>query len=160
MSEVAPGPGAPGVRPIHVLIADPYSLFRQALKRCLDGQAGISVVAEARSPREYRRARASVEYDVAIVASDLLTGTQSTAPLHADDYHLDEDEATAGKGTGPSVIVLVADEDVQTSGVGPVLKLNGHRHERFYIPRSAPSEKLIDTIMALYNEAAEDEGEL
>jgi hypothetical protein len=147
-----------------VLIADPYSLFRQALRRCLDGQAGISVVAEARSPRDFRNARASVEYDVAIVASDLLSGTHSTAPLLADDYLLDEDEAAAGRGSGPPVIVLVADEDLRTSDMGPLPRprpgSGGCGCERCYIPRSAPSEMLIDTIMALYHEAIEDESEL
>jgi hypothetical protein len=136
-----------------VLIADPYSLFRQALRRCLDDRPELRVVAEVKSPGEYRRVRASLEYDVAIVASDLLTGTHSTAPLHADDYHLDDEETAAGGATSPLTIVLVADEDVGAAIAGPAQSEIQHGSQRYYIPRSAPSEALIDTIVTLHHKA-------
>src|SRR6478609_5084215 len=79
---------APTLRPedlhltiVRVLLADPYQLFRQALKQYLDQLPDIRVVAEAGSPSEYRKVAESIQHDVVIMASDLLAGTHSTASV-------------------------------------------------------------------------------
>jgi hypothetical protein len=136
-------------KPIRVLLADPFQLFRQVLRRCLDERPEVQVVAEVKSPKEYRAAVAAANFDIAVVASDLFQGTQSTAPLRADDWRLGADEIDSAAERYPT-IVLVADEDLEnavtfTTQTG---KLDG-RASNAHIHRGAPVEVLIETMTEL-----------
>jgi hypothetical protein len=139
-------------RPVKVLIADPYRLFRQALRLCLDERSEVEVVAEVESPSEYRRAQAKIDFEVAIVASDLLEGTHSTVPLSDNDFRLLPGEAGGNSSDALDIarptIVLVADEDVDSMAPLPT---NGLQNisQRVHIHRGAPAEVLIDAIQAL-----------
>src|SRR4029079_9517351 len=73
---------------IRVLLADPYQLFRQALKQYLTRLPAIRVVAEAGAPSDYRKAAESIQHDVVIMASDLLAGTHSTASLRVNEQYV------------------------------------------------------------------------
>jgi hypothetical protein len=146
-----------GVKRIRVLIADPYQLFRQALRRCLDETPEVEVVAEVGSPAEYRNAQANVDFQVAIVASDLLEGTNSTAPLRDDDYRL-ADGSLHEAGEPRLTIVLVTDEDLpgtgdRRAGTGtrpyPQSPPTATAPRRLYIPRGAPAEALVNALRIL-----------
>jgi HD domain len=143
-----------GVKPIRVLIADPYQLFRQALRRCLDERPEVEVVAEVGSPAEYRSAQSSVDFQVAIVASDLLEGTHSTAPLGGDDFRLADGslhEAGTKAGEARLTIVLVTDEDLPGTGDRgyPQSSPTATAPRRLYIPRGAPAEALINAVIGI-----------
>ena len=138
--------------PIKVLIADPYQLFRQALKRCLEDRPEVSVVGEVRSPREYRQAKSEVDYQVAIVASDLFEGTHSTAPLRADDWLLRDNETEAEDHKGRPTIVLVADEDLEEVRMRHEARKEPGASPRVYIHRGAPAETIIDAMKQMLNE--------
>jgi hypothetical protein len=78
-----------------VLLADPYQLFRQALKHSLNEQTDMRVVGAVASASEFREARKHLSHNVAVVASDLLIGTRTTGPLKPDDVLLSQSEAIA-----------------------------------------------------------------
>ncbi|HKP55026.1 MAG TPA: HD domain-containing phosphohydrolase [Chloroflexia bacterium] len=139
---------------IKVVIADPYHLFRQMLRRCLDERDDVVVVAEVSSPSAYRRAVAQHKFDVAIVASDLLMGTHTTAPLQVGDAHLEQNEITAGQLRQVPTIVLVADEDVADYDVALYdAPLAGDTHEAtancVYVHRGAPAERLVEAMKSM-----------
>jgi putative nucleotidyltransferase with HDIG domain len=140
--------------PVRVVIADPFSLFRQVLRRCMSTHLDLDVVAEAESPAEFRKVHSTVDYDVAVVASDMLSGTLSTAPLRADDYHLQKDEAGIS-GTRRPLIVLMADEDTGSQMLGGASVLADDPF-RVYIPRSAPSEVLVEAVKSLHDKCKQD----
>lgn len=136
-------------KPIRVLLADPFQLFRQVLRRCLDERPEVQVVAEAKSPREYRKALAAGNYDMVIVASDLFQGTQSTAPLRADDWRLGLDEIHGVDDRHPA-IVLVADEDLESAVTFTTPRgEDTNRVPRAHVHRGAPVEVLIETMSEL-----------
>jgi hypothetical protein len=137
------------VAPTKVIIADPHHLFRQVLRRCLDEREDMQVVAEADSPSEYRKVLKGMQFDVSIVASDLLTGTRSTAPLRAGDYLLDEDETTEGPQGKKPTIVLVADEDLEEANPGECWESGEGGSKRVYIHRGAPVEVLVSALHRL-----------
>jgi DNA-binding NarL/FixJ family response regulator len=146
---------AHGAASIRVLLADPYHLFRQALKSCLGEDPNFDVVAEASSPREYKALRSRPDYDVAIVASDLLAGTRSTAPLGADDLHLDGREINGGKDHRP-VVVLVTDEDADglTALSAEDIRRNAEYAKPVYLHRSVSIEILAETVKFMYERAS------
>ena len=135
-------------RPVRVVLADPFQLFRQVLKRCLDERPEVHVVAEVRSPSEYRKITASANFDIAIVASDLIEGTRSTAPLRADDLRLANDETSAQANERPT-IVLVADEDLDSTLLTWDNRESNGRRRRTFIHRGAPVEVLLDAMNRL-----------
>ena len=124
---------------LRVLVADPYRLFRQALRRSLNEIKDVIVAAEAATPHEYREAQRTHEYDVAIVASDLISGTHSTSPLSRAGDLLNLGE-TPGLGAHKSALVLVADEDLEdfNDRLDPT---------HIYIHRGAPIEELVEALM-------------
>jgi putative nucleotidyltransferase with HDIG domain len=134
---------------VKVLIADPYQLFRQMLKRCLDGREEVQVVGEVSSPAEYRRAISTLDFQVAIVASDMLEGTSTSTRLEAGDYLLDEEEAAHTPTGVIATIALVADEDLTTMPEMPLWTPGSAAAHRINIPRGEPAEVLIDAIMEL-----------
>jgi len=135
---------------IKVLIADPFLLFRQVLARCLKERADVEVVAAVKSPTEYRKAQASLDYHVAIVASELFEGTHSTAPLGNDDFRLHGSEAG---GASRPVITLVADEDIDAipgqhpdgTGTGRAAPTPGN----IRIHRGSTVETLVEAMKSL-----------
>lgn len=136
---------------IRVLLADPYQLFRQALKSCLNEHPDFDIVLEASSPKEYKALRDRSDYDVAVVASDLLAGTHSTIPLTYDELHLDEREINGDVGSRP-VVVLVTDEDIDGStlmSAEDVRQSAGHLNP-IYLHRSVSVEILADTLKFLH----------
>ena len=90
-----------------------------------------------------------MQFDVSIVASDLLTGTRSTAPLRAGDYLLDEDETTEGPQGKKPTIVLVADEDLEEANPGECWESGEGGSKRVYIHRGAPVEVLVSALHRL-----------
>ena len=139
---------------IRVVIADPYHLFRQVLRRCLDEREDVEVVAEVSSPGAYRRAVAQQKFDVAVVASDLLTGTHTTAPLTLGDLRLEQQEITTGHLRVVPTIVLVADEDVADYDVALYdAPLTGATHPTrsncVYVHRGAPAERLVEAMKSM-----------
>jgi putative nucleotidyltransferase with HDIG domain len=134
---------------IKVLIADPYQLFRQMLRRCLDEREDVQVVGEVSSPAEYRRAISTLDFQVAIVASDMLEGTSTSARLQSGDYLLDAEE-TAHTPTGViTTIALVADEDLAARPEMPLWTPGTTPTHRVNISRGEPAEVLIDAIKEL-----------
>jgi putative nucleotidyltransferase with HDIG domain len=141
---------------IKVIIADPYHLFRQVLRRCLDERNDVEVVAEVASPAAYRMAVAQHKFDVAVVASDLLTGTHTTAPLKIGDTRLAANEITTGhlREVPTPTIVLVADEDVDDYHVALYdAPLTGDSREAtarcVYVHRGAPAERLVEAMKSM-----------
>jgi putative nucleotidyltransferase with HDIG domain len=134
---------------IKVLIADPYQLFRQVLKRCLDAREDLQVVGEVSSPAEYRRAISTLDFQVAIVASDMLEGTSTSARLEAGDYLLDQKEAAHTPTGVITTIALVADEDLTAMPEMPLWTPGSAATHRVNISRGEPAEVLIDAIMLL-----------
>lgn len=140
---------------IRVLIADPYHLFRQVLRRCLDERDDVEVVAEVASPQAYRRALIEETFDVAIVASDLMSGTHTTSPLSPVHLRLDHGELITGHLRIQPTIVLVADEDVDDYEVGlydaPLTtgKLEESPINCVYVHRGAPAERLVEAMKSI-----------
>jgi hypothetical protein len=124
---------------LRVLIADPYHLFRQVLRRGLERWEDVLVVAEASSPHDFREARRTYDYDVAVIASDLIAGTHSTSPLSLSGELLDRIEMAESVSPRKPAVVLVADEDLEdySESVDPT---------RVYIHRGAPLEELVDAL--------------
>jgi hypothetical protein len=138
----------PGTSRMKVLLADPYQLFRQALRRCLEERDDVEVVAEVDSPDAYREARARIEFNVAVVASDLVTGTHSTS-LKGSGPRLDVKEATTGLlGLRPTVM-LVADEDLSDDLAPKLWEPGTHASQRAYVHRGAPVEVLVEAMKEL-----------
>src|SRR5438094_5235083 len=107
--------------PIKVLIADPYQLFRQALRSCLEETPNVQVVGEVKSPSEYRKAQATIDHQIAIIASDLLEGSHSAVPLTSGDMRITDEEAIGnGDGAARPMVVLVADEDLGGLALPPI----------------------------------------
>jgi len=140
---------------IKVLIADPYHLFRQVLRRCLDERDDVEVVAEVASPHAYRRALVEQAFDVAIVASDLMSGTHTTSPLKPGDLRLNQGEFITGHLRIQPTIVLVADEDVDDYNVGlydAPLTTNNLEESAIncvYVHRGAPAERLVEAMKSM-----------
>jgi putative nucleotidyltransferase with HDIG domain len=125
---------------LRVLIADPYHLFRQVLRRCLDDRNDMRVVAEVSTPGDFRHAVADANFDVAVVASDLIAGTSSTSPLSLAGSLLEMMETQALRDSGKPSVVLVADEDLHLYGTSA-------DEEHVFIHRGAPIEDLVDLIL-------------
>lgn len=137
-------------RKIRVLLADPYHVFRQVLKRLWQDSSEVEVVAELASPHAYRAALKQMDFDVAVVASDLFSGTHTTAPLTEGDMRLDRSQLSIEVGPHPT-IVLVADEDVESYPVAlydaPLTgSLEGADKNYMYVHRGAPLERLVEAI--------------
>jgi hypothetical protein len=135
---------------IKVLLADPYHLFRQALKQCLEENDDIEVVADVNSAIDFRRLRTRVKHDVAVVASDMLAGTYTTGSLRPDDIPLEEDEAMAPNAGGPPVIILVSDEDLEDPRLAAKIWQPGASISTdAYIYRGSPAEVLVEAVRTL-----------
>jgi hypothetical protein len=133
-----------------VLLADPYQLFRQALRECLDDQEDIQVVAAVASAGEFRAARQHYRYDVAVVASDLLVGTFATGPLKPGDVLLAQSEAIAERPGQPPTIILVSDDDLRDPRVAARMWQPGESiATSAYIFRGAPAEVVAEAIRNL-----------
>jgi hypothetical protein len=135
---------------IKVLLADPYHLFRQALKQCLEENDDIEVVADVNSAIDFRRLRQRVKHDVAVVASDMLAGTYTTGSLRPDDIPLDEDEAMTHSTGRPPVIILVSDEDLEDPRLAAKIWQPGASVTTdAYIYRGSPVEVLVEVLRTL-----------
>ncbi|MEP6776494.1 MAG: hypothetical protein ABJA50_12940, partial [Chloroflexota bacterium] len=148
---------SPEAAPIRVLLADPYQLFRQALKRCLNEQPDFQIVLEVSSPEEYKAVRNRSDYDVAIVASDLIAGTRSTAPLSPTDRHLSGTDFE-NSGDRQPVVILVADEDIDgliSMRIEERARTN-KRNRPVYLHRSVSVETLTETLRRLCDNVRSD----
>jgi hypothetical protein len=144
----APASNTERTRRIKVLLADPYQLFRQALRLCLEEREDVEVVAEVDSPDAYREARERLEFNVAVVASDLVTGTHSSS-TKGSGHRLDVKEATTGLlGIRPT-IMLVADEDLTDDLALKLWEPGSPASQRAYVHRGAPVEVLVEAIKEL-----------
>jgi hypothetical protein len=135
---------------IRAILADPYHIFRQALRRYLDGVDDVEVICEVSSPQDFRNAIAQHSFDVVIVASDLLSGTHTTSPLSEGDLRLEQAQVITGPLYPQPTIVLVADEDTNDYNVGLYdAPLPGNISNFVYIHRGAPAERLIAAIRVM-----------
>ena len=135
---------------IKVLLADPYHLFRQALKQCLEENDDIEVVADVNSAIDFRRLRKRVKHDVAVVASDMLAGTFTTGSLRPDDIPLDENEAMTPTAGGPPIIILVSDEDLEDPRLrAKIWQPGASVSTDAYIYRGSPVEVLVEVVRTL-----------
>jgi putative nucleotidyltransferase with HDIG domain len=125
---------------LRVLIADPYHLFRQVLRRCLDERNDMRVVTEVSTPGDFRHAVAEANFDVAVVASDLIAGTSSTSPLSLAGSLLEMMETRSLRDSGLPAVILVADEDLE-------LYTRDAGDDHTFIHRGAPIEDLVDLIL-------------
>jgi hypothetical protein len=138
-----------------ILLADPYQLFRQALKHSLNEQRDMRVVCTVPSAAEFRVARKELAYDVAVVASDLLIGTLTTGRLKPGDVLLSQSEASAGEHGEPPTIILVSDEDLKDPIIaGRIWQPGESISSSAYIYRGSPVEVVAEAIRSLAQESA------
>jgi DNA-binding NarL/FixJ family response regulator len=145
------GQDAPTKSRVRVVVADPFKLFRQALATCFETRSDLQLVEAVDSPLAYRRVLRERQFDVAVVASDMLQGTSTTRPLAPGDALIGEQD-TAAAAEMPTV-VLVADEDLE--GKTPPIWEPGQEagSRRLFIPRGAPAELLVEAVHAVLRHA-------
>ncbi|MEO8288339.1 MAG: HD domain-containing phosphohydrolase [Chloroflexota bacterium] len=132
---------------IRVLLADPFHLFRQALRECLSDYGDIHVVAEVSTADGLRRARAANEHDIEVVTSDLFGSPGAGHTVQ-----------TPGGNSGPPIvpaIVLVADEELDDPAVMSRVREQGTMlSTEAYIHRGANVEIVVEAIRLLASQAS------
>lgn len=69
---------AGGLRPERVVIADPHTLFREALRECFRASRGLTVVGETGAADEAVRIVQDCRADILVLDTDMLPSTEDT----------------------------------------------------------------------------------
>ncbi len=124
---------APTTAAVRVLIADPHSLFREALVTALAGEPDLEVVGEARDGLEAVAEAAHTEPEVAVLDVDLpnCDGVRATRLIRE-------------RLPGCRVVVLAAEEDHETLADAIHAGANG------YLTKASPLTDLVEAIRAVH----------